>query len=281
MNDIPEHDPPLSPAQEAAVRRALAEAGGPEPMPHEVVDRLDTVISGLSAERAGSALPPGGVPENHPEAPAVVPLDPAARRRRTRARIVLGAAAAVAVVAVGVGIANDDGAGGDSAATADQLSARDPARTDDDAPHATSDEAAKAASPTPDAGALSSQYGEPGESGGGSLERSATPAPRRVATDEPLRTVRIDRLQDDLMALQRITLPHAATADYSGATLTAPKDFRCAEASYGPGYLVGVQYDDKPAVVAFRAPVGSTQEADVLSCGTGDVLRSTTLATTD
>ncbi|XBB66415.1 hypothetical protein ABFU82_20215 [Nocardioides sp. WV_118_6] len=278
MNDTPEHDPPLSPAQEAAVRRALAEAGGPAPMPHEVVDRLDTVIAGLSAERTGSALPPGGVPENHPEAPAVVPLDPAARRRRTRARIVLGAAAAVAVVAVGVGIANDDGAGGDSAATADQLSERDPARSDDDAPHATGDEAAKAASPTPDAGELTSQYNE---SGGGSLERSATPAPRRVATDEPLRVVRIDRLQEDLMALQRTTLPHAATADYTGATLTAPADFRCAEASYGQGYLVGVLYDDKPAVVAFREPMGSTQEADVLSCGTGDVLRSTTLATTD
>ncbi|WP_418061168.1 hypothetical protein [Pimelobacter simplex] len=274
MNDTPEHDPPLSPAQEAAVRRALAEAGGPAPMPHEVVDRLDTVIAGLSAERTGSALPPGGVPENHPEAPAVVPLDPAARRRRTRARIVLGAAAAVAVVAVGVGIANDDGAGGDSAATADQLSERDPARTDD-APHAY---AAEGSSATLDDS--SSQLEEQGEAGG-DLEKSATPAPRRVATDEPLRMVRIDRLQEDLMALQRTTLPHAATADYTGATLTAPADFRCAEASYGQGYLVGVLYDDKPAVVAFREPMGSTQEADVLSCGTGDVLRSTTLATTD
>lgn len=276
MTDIPEHDPPLSPAQEAAVRRALAEAGGPEPMPHEVVDRLDTVIAGLSAERTGSALPPGGVPENHPEAPAVVPLDPAGRRRRTRARIVLGAAAAVAVVAVGVGIANDQGGQGDSAATADQLSARDPARTDDDAPHAY---AADGASPSPssDVGAVTSQQGE----AGGGLEKSTTPAPRRVATDEPLRTVRIDRLQEDLMALQRITLPHAATADYTGATLTAPQDFRCAEASYGPGYLVGVRYDDQPAVVAFREPMGTTQEADVLSCGTGDVLRSTTLPTTN
>lgn len=277
MNDTPEHDPPLSPAQEAAVRRALAEAGGPAPMPHEVVDRLDTVIAGLSAERTGSALPPGGVPENHPEAPAVVPLDPAARRRRTRARIVLGAAAAVAVVAVGVGIANDDGAGGDSAATADQLSERDPARSDE-APHAyAADSGAKAASPSPGAGDLTSQQ----DDADGDLEKSATPAPRRVATDEPLRMVRIDRLQEDLMALQRTTLPHAATADYTGATLTAPADFRCAEASYGQGYLVGVLYDDKPAVVAFREPMGSTQEADVLSCGTGDVLRSTTLATTD
>lgn len=279
MNDTPEHDPPLSPAQEAAVRRALAEAGGPEPMPDEVAGRLDAVIAGLSAERTGSALPPGGVPENHPEAPAVIPLDPAARRRRTRARVLLGAAAAVAVVAVGVGIANDHGVGADdSAATADQLSARDPARSDDGAAGGS----AADDSPAPEAGERATAYGSTlGDLGEQPRMEDQAAAPRRVATAEPLRTVRVDRLREDLMALQRITLPHAVSADYTGATLTAPKDFLCAEASYGPGYLVGVRYDDKPAVVAFRQPMGSTQEAEVLACGTGDVLRSTTLATQD
>ncbi|WP_418061506.1 hypothetical protein [Pimelobacter simplex] len=277
MTDTPEHDPPLSPAQEAAVRRALAEAGGPEPMPDEVADRLDAVIAGLSAERTGSALPPGGVPENHPEAPAVIPLDPAARRRRTRARVLLGAAAAVAVVAVGIGIANDHGVGADdSAATADQLSEKDPARSAEGAGSADSPDAVQDADPSAPA------YGSDGDLGSTStLEGQAGAAPRRVPTDEPLRTVRVDRLREDLMALQRVTLPPAAAADYTGTTLAVPPDFLCAEASYGPGQLVGVRYDGKPAVVAFRAPVGSTQEAEVLACGTGDVLRSMTLATQD
>jgi hypothetical protein len=100
-------------------------------------------------------------------------------------------------------------------------------------------------------------------------------------TDEPLREVRPDRLRDDLVALQRATLPHPATADYTRTTLTAPANFMCEDADYGSGYLVGVEYAATPALVAFREPVGTSQVADVLACGTGDVLHSTTLTATD
>ena len=271
MTGTPETDPPLTPAQEAAVRRALAEAGGPEPMPEQVAGRLDAVIAGLSAERSGSTLPPGGVPENHPEAPAVVPLDAAGRRRRTRARVLLGVAAAVAVVAVGVGIVNDHGDSSSDTAAAHQIAESDPDRSD----HATS-----AARPPQTPGAEADvQRAQPSMADGLGEPGDGRVAPRRVAGAGPLRTVRVDRLRRDLVALQRATLPRPARADYSGTTLRAPADFVCPAASYGAGYLVGVRYDDKPAVVAFREPMGATQEAEVLACGTGDVLRSTTLAT--
>ncbi|TWG92671.1 hypothetical protein L615_000700000780 [Nocardioides sp. J9] len=92
-----------------------------------------------------------------------------------------------------------------------------------------------------------------------------------------LRQVRPDRLREDLVAIQHLALPTRAAADYSNAVLTAPADFMCEPADFGAGYLVGVTYDGGSAVVAFREPMGSNQVAEVLACGTGDVLHSTIL----
>lgn len=253
-------DAPLSPAQEAAVRRALAEAGGPEPMPGEIVDRLDTVIAGLAAERSAPEI-------SHPEDHRVLPLDAAARRRRVRARILLAAAAVVVAGAVGAGIINDRGE--DALTAADQTSDDDPARSD----------GADAKSSLDSAGSASED-----EATQGAAEPEAAPdivvEPRRIVTDEPVREVRAGNLREDLVALQHSTLPHPAAADYSGATLTAPSSFMCEPAIFGNGYLVGILYDGKPAIAAFREPVGETQAAEVLACGTGDVLHSTTLPAT-
>lgn len=262
MNDAHQ---PLTSAEEDAVRRALADAGGPVPMPADVADRLDGVIAELAAERTSGTRPLGGVHESHPEA-VVVPLDPAALRRRRRVRVLLGAAAAVAVVAVGVGIVSDHQSGED-------LSAASEAAKDDSARGtATGEAGGTALKDAPEAAAVPS--GTAADSSGPHVEA------RRVPTDEPLREVRIAHLREDLVALQHVTLPHPSSADYSGATLTAPDDFMCDPAPFGPGHLVGIEYDGKPAVVAFRAPVGSTQVAEVLACGTGDVLHSTSLAAT-
>lgn len=255
-------DAPLTPAQDAAVRRALAEAGGPEPMPEEIADRLDAVITSLAADR-------GITPEiSHPEDHRVLPLDPFARHRRVRARFLLVAAAVVVAGAVGAGVISDrDGSGDNAMTAADQISDDDPAR---------SDAGALAESPEDDKVGESTvgQEAAPSQPSGRAVE------PRRIVTDEPLREVRPDRLREDLVALQHITLPHPAAADYSGATLTAPKDFMCEPADFGLGYLVGIVYDGKPAVAAFRQSVGETQAAEVLACGTGDVLHSTTLPAT-
>lgn len=260
VTDAAETDPPLSPAQEAAVRRALADAGGPEPMPGEIVDRLDTVIAGLAAERSAPEI-------SHPEDHRVLPLDAAARRRRVRARILLAAAAVVVAGAVGAGIINDRGE--DALTAADQTSDDDPARSD----------GADAKSSLDSAGSASED-----EATQGAAEPEAAPdivvEPRRIVTDEPVREVRAGNLREDLVALQHSTLPHPAAADYSGATLTAPSSFMCEPAIFGNGYLVGILYDGKPAIAAFREPVGETQAAEVLACGTGDVLHSTTLPAT-
>ena len=271
-----EFDPPLSAQQEAAVRRALAAAGGAEPMPEQIVDRLDGVIAELAAERAtGTAS--GDRPDEAPTPPApgplgtqehrvVVPLDAAARRRRTRAQVLLGAAAVVIAVAVGAGVLNNH-RGDKDVATADQMAKDDPERSDSGGDAATNSEES-AAEPTP------------GDTASEAPTLGAVPTPhdlKRVVTDEPLREVRPDNLRADLVALQQRTLPVSAAADYDGVVLTAPAAFRCSPAQFGNGYLVGVSYAGKSAVVAFREPMGATQVADVLACGTGDVLRSTTI----
>ncbi|TNM38423.1 hypothetical protein FHP29_14285 [Nocardioides albidus] len=272
MSDTTE---PLSPDEEEAVRRVLAEAAGPVPMPAEVAERLDGVIAGLAAERATGRLA-GGVHESHPEAPAVVvPLDPAALRRRRRVRVLFGAAAAVAAVVAGVGVVSDR-QGGEDLSAAHEMAKDDSARDSagalvEGADGAGADEAELP--PSPEAAAAPSAD-DRGGSGAPYVE------PRRVATDQPVREVRVQHLREDLVALQHLTLPHPQGLDYSAVTLTAPADFMCEPADFGLGQLIGVRYDGKPAVVAFRMPVGSTQVAEVLACGTGDVLHSTTLAAT-
>ena len=82
------------------------------------------------------------------------------------------------------------------------------------------------------------------------------------------------RLRADLLGL-REQIP--ARAPYTSTTVVAAPGFTCAHGRFGRGYLVGVRYAGSPAVVAFRRPVGSTQVAEVLQCGTAQVLRSVTL----
>ncbi|MBS4753180.1 hypothetical protein KG112_10230 [Nocardioides sp. zg-ZUI104] len=269
----PSDDPPLSPQAEDAVRRALAKAGGPEPMPGEVADRLDAVIASLAAERA--AIPP----ISHAEGIGPVRLDAAARRRRNRGRLLLAAAAVTVVGVVGVGVATESGT--DDLTAADQISESGPARNeplDGDAPSESADGG--------DAGARkndrSDEAASPESTDLGATVPPVAPyvRPSRVATDGPLREVRPDHLHEDLVALQHVSLPDPSDADYSGTRLHAPEAFMCAPAPLGRGFLVAVEYDGRPAIVAFREPVGSTQAAEVLACGTGDVLHSTTLPVT-
>lgn len=250
---------PLDPAREEALLRALAEAGGPEPVPPAVAERLDGALADLVAER--------GVTVSHPENPGiVVPLDDAARRRRLRVRVLLGAAAAAVAVALGAGYLSDHRVGD---VAADSASDEAPARSED---AAAGSSALKEESPPAVADAASPEADASELAAPGSLPL------RRVVTDGPVRAVRPDHLREDLVALQHVSLPRPASADYARATLSAPSSFLCQPADFGAGYLVGVQYDDRPAVVAFREPAGSTQAAEVLACGTGDVLHSLTLA---
>lgn len=259
--EVPDTEvPDLSAEQELAVQRLLADAAGPEPVPAEVAERLDATLAELQAQRAddAAALVSTGVAEEHG---VVIPRDELAARRRGKARILLAAAAVVAVVGVGAGLVNDQS--GDDTAAADKITSEDLARPEEaSAGGVTQDDGMAAPS---DSSELSSADQEPE----GPVQR--------VTSDEPLRVIRADHLQDDLVALQHMTLSDPTAVDYSGETFAAPQDFVCGPADFGAGYLVAVEYDGRPAVVAFRAPAGTTQAADVLACGTGDTMHSVTL----
>ena len=87
-----EHDEqldPLPPADEERISALLADARATEPMPADVVARLDQSLAGLAAERI--AIDP--MPADN-----VIPIT---RTRRHRVVAVLGAAAAVVVLGLG------------------------------------------------------------------------------------------------------------------------------------------------------------------------------------
>jgi hypothetical protein len=94
----------LTPEQEE-VRRLLAEARHVDPMPDDVVDRLDRVLAGLAAESGDDRV----------AAPAASVVSLASRRRH-RAKTALVAAAAVVAVGIGLGQVIGDGVGGGGSA---------------------------------------------------------------------------------------------------------------------------------------------------------------------
>lgn len=265
-------EPPLDAAREEAVRRTLAEAGGPETTPAEVVARLDGVLEDLVAERRTPSV-------SHPEsAGIVIPMDAAARRRRIRVRALLGAAAAVVAVGVGAGVIQGQPGSDDKTMSAEGTAADEAPARDDTAAGLEADQSTDSPA-APEVAASAGDQATPQDTLGDTSSKYALEL-RRVVTDGPVRAVRPDHLREDLVALQHVSVPKLASADYAIGTLSAPDDFMCGPAAYGAGYLVGVTYGGKPALVAFREPVGDNQEAEVLACGTGDVLHSTVLATT-
>jgi hypothetical protein len=63
-----------------------------------------------------------------------------------------------------------------------------------------------------------------------------------------------------------------------GDNLAAPEmDFSCGRADFGTGKLIAVRYKGAPAVLAYRPPAGETQVVELLQCGSGDTMRSTTV----
>ncbi|MDH2412808.1 hypothetical protein [Nocardioides sp. CER19] len=66
----------------------------------------------------------------------------------------------------------------------------------------------------------------------------------------------------------------------TGAALSqpsAPPDFACAGADWGTGSVHPVMFDGRAAMLALRPPAHGRQKAEVLQCGTADVLASVTL----
>jgi hypothetical protein len=247
------HEPEATPAQQEAVRRLLAEARHDGPVPPDVAARLDATLAGLAAEGPQAVDPPAPPPG----APVV---DLAARRRR-RAVGLLGAAAAVVVLGVAAGqLVGTTTGGGDDSSSAGGSAAFD------EQPTVSSD--AEGAS-----GAESDPQDEAAPSSPAPAPNPAEAPPDSVYALNGRTFVReVRRIRDTATPT-----PSRADAFLSGADLTTSSMFVCPGADWGEGDLVAVRYAGRPAVLAFRPPVGDTQTVDLLQCGSGEVLRSTTL----
>jgi hypothetical protein len=256
---MPDQEREPTPEQEAEVTRLLAEARVAEPLPAHIAARLDRVLEGLAEERAGG--PP--VAAGH-----VVAL--AGRRRR--ATWLLAAAAAVVAVGIGVGqvvggstSGTDDSSAGGGNADA-QVQDRDSSGSDSG-----SDSPGVASEPVPppkenDDGASSfDEHAAPRVATAGWVHKSSFTAD----ANQLRRAIPDDAVDGEFVQLAADQLP----AGYVRGT----RDFACAPTSWGPGVLVPVFFDGNPAVLAYRPATGESQVVDLVQCGTGNILGSTTL----
>ncbi|WP_183094081.1 hypothetical protein [Nocardioides stalactiti] len=249
MTDEPDEQlDPVPPEDEARLRALLSDARETAPMPAAVAARLDDTLLALAAERGVTAEP---VPADN-----VVPLE---RTRRHRVAAVLGAAAAVAVLGLGVGTFFDSTSQGESDSAG---ASNNSLERGDDGSAAEFDVADDA--PTE---AAESPHDEDGIVVSESIADFQVRS-RHLVGDLLRLRVALDGLRDGTTELR-----------YGSAEAVVPDAFTCSPADFGRGLLVGVTYDSTPALVAFRDPMGSSQVVEVLQCGTGDVLRSTTLPT--
>lgn len=114
-----EHEPLLTPAQEEAVRRRLAEARHTDPVPPDIAARLDNVLTELARER----------PTPQQSIAPVVTL--AARRRRRAAMLLVAAAATVAVGLTVPALLDRTGGGSDAdSSAAESTASQDPGAAD-------------------------------------------------------------------------------------------------------------------------------------------------------
>ena len=270
MSDL---DPELTPEQEARVRSLLAEAR-PDPrreaLPAEVAARLDFVLSDLTGQPLETdASDPGAVGGS---------LTHLAARRRRRVGGLLLAAAAVAVAAVGVGQVIDVGGGGSGDDSAAESSAVDSGEAPDrsalggssDGAGGGADDSLGAQESERDAPELASPRTSrcrarrwPRWSGSGcgrsSSPRTPPPSAARSAATAP---------REEFAAPAPSALPDP---------LRTRRVFECAATDLGSGTWVAVVYDGSPAVLVFRRAAGEAQVAELVQCGSGEILRSTTL----
>jgi hypothetical protein len=245
-----ERDPaPLSAEDEAEVARLLADAAEPVRMPPEVVDRLESVLADLVAERPA----PAGASEEPPVEP---PVELAARRPRWP-RLML-AAAAVVIGGYGVtaalqpgGMSGDDG-GGMSTADESVAGSGESSALEDTGGGA-------------DARAQENRTPGNGRATAGSLQEPD--APRLLVLGPVL--LRPDRLQEDVQRMldgsPRTGGP--ATSDSAECAPPALAD----DESWVPS-----RYDGRRSVLVTDSGAGGAVDASVFSC-TGELLASVTV----
>jgi hypothetical protein len=242
----------LTPEQQE-VRRLLADARHPGPMPDDVADRLDRVLAGLGAGSDGDDLDDLPAPDDRDPAPvapaaAVVPL--ASRRRRRRATTALVAAAAV--VAVGIGLGQVVGNGLDSmGGSADSSSA---------------DRALESGGREAGSQARGPRPGRPGASTWVVDQTMAHPLrPGRFSSD-------VQRIRRQVATLDGDTL---VTEEELRGSLSAARG--CLPSAGRAGTVVPVRYRGEPGFLVFRPVRGDRQVVELFGCGGRRPLRSVTL----
>lgn len=285
----------LSPADEARLRRLLARSRHDEPVPEEVVRRLDDVLARLGAEQphddldgyAAAAASASSTTTPPPVDPSTAP----ATRRHHRRITLLAAAAAVVVAGIGVDQVLDR-SGSERVAASTSADEGPVAALADPTEGRGSDDDLAAAMAEPEAEAFALDGSAAGGSGESPQEAGDGVADTMVLTTGDLLVVRgelvgvRERSFADVAArLQRLLGTggggSARTVGIGALRDADPRVQRawqgCTPTQAGAGTAVAVLYDGEPAVLVLRPVEGSTQVAALLQCGTGKVLRSVTL----
>jgi hypothetical protein len=232
-----EHDDLPTDADADAVRRLLADARHPGPMPDDVAARMDAVLAELSAGRDEAAAP--GEP--------VVVFLPAQRRRRAAALLVAAAAIVVGGVAVAQQLPRTSSQSGASASASD--------RTEDNAQLGSS-------------GARSRQPSASGPAGLDQRVRSSKIRDGRVL-------VRPQHFTSDALAARQVAEQLARREAPVTGYLTQ-SDVGCVTARTH-GARVNATYQRAPALLVFHPPGSGSQVVDLYVCGSERPVRSTTL----
>ena len=243
-----EPERPLTAAEEAAVRRALAQARHDEPLPADVGARLDGVLAELTAQRTAEQ----GAGDD-----SVIDLD--ARRRRRR--LTQGLVAAAAVVAVGVTAPQFVGQvigpmGGDDAATT--AGVESDSESDSGADSGAGADGPAAAQLAPEAS---------GKAESRLREDSAFSA--------DLQSVRASSFRRDVLKLDRRT--RASDTANLGALPGCAAEVDPAALTVAVTYVV--KDTETPALLAITPadPDATPRVARLYVCSTGDLIRSVTL----
>lgn len=234
--------------RDAEVRRLLAGARHTDPVPEDVVARLDRVLADLAAEPS-----------------RVRPVTDLATRRRRVTRLLVAAAA---VVAVGVGVqqvvspqAVSPQGGSDSASAPTTHDLRE-------------DVAADQGADSSGAGATASGEQAPEPTGSSSLDGLTAALPQSGSAD--LLRLRPHHFADDVAG--HATFGNARGARVGGRELAFDAaGLACRADAWGRGTFVPVRYGRIPAVLVLRRALGDTRVADLFLCGDTEPTRSVTL----
>ncbi len=251
------HEP--DPTAEEQVRRLLADARHTEPMPDDVVARLDAVLSDLAAGD-------GAGPPRIPDGSAARAADLAAARRRRTVRNLLVAAAAIVAVGIGLNEADLTVSGGDADSASSGAA---------DAPVA----GAEAAPSTSESdNGVTAQDAQPGATelqDDGMLDFDVRESAVRLSADRFGTQVR--RLQVQPKFGTRGDVASATTPDQLFSLGRNPLRAGCSTRGWGAGRLVPVRYDGDLGALVFRKATGDTQVVDLFLCGNDEPSRSITL----